>query len=360
MCAALYGGLSAGLAATGLSVLLNFYWIQQGSMSFTESLAMSVFMLSCIMISGIAEAMQRAQTRARQLAAIVESSDDAIIGKTLDGKIASWNSGAERLYGYTKEEVIGRSSSFLLPTDNYDDSYMLLEKIAGGERVDHYETVRMKKDGTLIDVSLTMSPIKYANGRITGASVITRDITDRKKTEKLLQQLSTTDGLTGIANRRAFDDFLDEEWRRALRNEYQISIMMIDVDFFKKYNDTYGHLKGDECLKSVAAILKSAARRPGDMAARFGGEEFVAVLSMSDTKHAVSIAEKIRIEVEALKIPHEKSKISGYLTVSIGVVSVKPQLDMSPVELIKYADEALYKAKKEGRNRVVFKELLPV
>ena len=215
----------------------------------------------------------------------------------------------------------------------------------------------MKKNRDLIDVSIIISPVKDYAGRVIEASAISRDITAKKKTEEVLRHLSTMDGLTGISNRRAFDIFLDEELKRALRSKYQITILMVDVDFFKKYNDTYGHLQGDECLKSVAAILKSAARRPGDMAARFGGEEFVVFLSTADTAHAVSIAEKIRRDVEALEMPHERSEISSYVTVSIGVVSALPDPNMSANDFLQCADEALYKGKEEGRNRVAFKAL---
>jgi diguanylate cyclase (GGDEF)-like protein/PAS domain S-box-containing protein len=273
----------------------------------------------------------------------------------LDGVIQSWNHGAKKLYGYTKGEVINGSGSVLIPPERIDEGPILRGQIIKGEVVDRYETVRRKKDGTLVDVALTMSPIKH-NGEITGASVIARDISERKKAEKLLLHLSTIDELTGLANRRAFDAFLDEEWRRALRTRLFISLMMIDVDFFKKYNDNYGHLKGDACLKLVAEVLEDVARRPGDKVARFGGEEFVVVLSMTDKQHAVSIAEKIRMEVEALKILHVKSRINNYVTVSIGVATVLPEQNRPYVELIKSADEALYKAKEKGRNRVVFND----
>ncbi len=186
------------------------------------------------------------------------------------------------------------------------------------------------------------------------AWMIDRYFTAQQKYEELLHNLSTTDELTGLANRRAFDSFLNKEWLRALREKYQITIMMIDVDFFKKYNDAYGHLKGDECLKLVAAILKKTARRPWDIVARFGGEEFAVVLSDTDIHHAVSIAEKIRRDVEGLNIRHEQSKASDYVTVSIGVASIIPQQNRSPLELIEYADTVLYKAKEEGRNRTFF------
>lgn len=295
---------------------------------------------------------RKAEETISQLAAIVEFSDDAIIGTNPDGIITSWNYGAKKLYGYSKWEVVNRSVSLLFPPERHDEGPTLRGKILRGEVVDHYETVRRKKDGTLVDVALTMSPVKH-NDEITGLSVIARDITERKKAEQLLLHLSTIDDLTGLANRRAFDSFLDEEWRRALRAGYMISLMMIDVDFFKRYNDTYGHLKGDACLKLVAEVLEGVARRPGDKVARFGGEEFVAILPMSDREHAISAAEKIRAEIELLKILHVKSKVNNYVTVSIGVVTETPRQDESPSDLIRRADEALYKAKNMGRNRVV-------
>jgi diguanylate cyclase (GGDEF)-like protein/PAS domain S-box-containing protein len=297
--------------------------------------------------------LKEAQDKIASLAAIVDSSADAIIGKTLEGIIVSWNIGAEKLYGYSDKEAVGRSISFLSTPDHPDELPTILEKVRLGETIAAYDTVRMRKDGTLVDVSLMESPVKDSTGKIIGASTIAHDISKLKKTEELLRRLSTIDELTGLANRRAFDLSLDKEWRRALRDGHRISLMMIDVDFFKKYNDTYGHLKGDACLKSVAEVLGSFARRPGDKVARFGGEEFVAVLSLLEKQHAASLAEKIRLDVEALRIPHEKSDINDYVTVSIGVVSIIPQQNMSPVDLIKSADEALYKAKEEGRNRVV-------
>ena len=289
-----------------------------------------------------------------QLASIVESSDDAIIGQSLEGVISTWNSGAERLFGYTSEEVAGRSVSLLAPPDCSDETPDILARVGNGERVEHFETVRMRKDGAVIDVSLKISPIRDAAGKITGASATYHDITERKETEALLWRLSTLDGLTEISNRRALDTFLDEEWKRAQRGGYKIEMMMIDVDQFKRYNDTYGHLMGDDCLKQVANILKQDAQRPGDMVARFGGEEFAVVFSMKEDQKALRFAEKIRRDVEALKIPHEQSDISDYLTVSIGVASMIPTQETSQEHLIKAADDALYKAKKEGRNRVVF------
>ncbi len=320
----------------------------------TSDFVISAATVSLIVAFIIGRLLIRLASELAVLASIVEFSDDAIISQSLEGIIATWNSGAQRLYGYTKEEVAGRYISLLVPPDHSDETPVIISRIVNGQCVESYETVRMKKDGTLIDVSLTMSPIKDASGKITGASAIYHDITERKQAEELLWRSSTLDSLTGISNRRAFDVSLDDEWKRAQRGEYKISLMMIDVDQFKRYNDTYGHLKGDESLRQVAKTLKRDAQRHGDIAARFGGEEFAVIFSMQEEQKAIRFATKICMDVEALKIPHETSGISDYLTVSIGVASIIPTRDTTMIDLVKSADDALYKAKEEGRNRIVF------
>ena len=239
-----------------------------------------------------------------------------------------------------------------MPPDRSDETSVITAKIANGEPVEHFETVRLRKDGTMIDISLTLSPIKDVSGKITGASAIYHDISARKQAEELLRSLSTIDSLTGIPNRRAFDAFLDKEWKRAQRGGYKISLMMIDVDQFKRFNDTYGHLKGDECLRKISKTLKQDAQRPGDLAARFGGEEFSIIFSMQEDQRAIGFAKKICSDIEALKIPHEKSDVNDYVTISIGIASMIPTPNVSQVDLIKSADDALYKAKSEGRNKV--------
>lgn len=171
-------------------------------------------------------------------------------------------------------------------------------------------------------------------------------------TERLEQQ-ATTDALTSIANRRRFGEFLQREWHRALRARSPITLMMVDVDFFKHFNDSYGHLAGDDCLRRVAAALQTAVRRPGDLAARYGGEEFVVVLSGTGHDSALAIAESIRRSIEDLRIPHEASMVRQYVTVSVGVAVADPRDGGTPELLIFTADEALYRAKAEGRNRVV-------
>ncbi|MCF6156781.1 MAG: diguanylate cyclase [Candidatus Brocadia sp.] len=169
---------------------------------------------------------------------------------------------------------------------------------------------------------------------------------------KALERISMTDGLTGIANRRYFDKIIEHEWLRAVRDGFSLSLIFADVDYFKAYNDTYGHLAGDDCLRRVASALKETLKRPADMVARYGGEEFAVVLPETNLKGAVSIAEAMRMNVAVLGIPHRNSKVLNYVTISLGVASTVPRRNESQSELIVEADRSLYEAKKEGRNQV--------
>lgn len=174
-----------------------------------------------------------------------------------------------------------------------------------------------------------------------------------KQHRDLLMNLSHIDGLTGVANRRAFDEALEREWLRAKRSKMPISILMIDIDFFKDYNDTFGHSAGDECLKTIASTIKSALFRPSDLVARYGGEEFVCLLPETDIKGASQTADKIKGAIEKLKIPHPSSKVASHVTVSIGVASRMPIDGKGSKVLLDEADKALYSAKRAGRNRIV-------
>jgi diguanylate cyclase (GGDEF)-like protein len=178
---------------------------------------------------------------------------------------------------------------------------------------------------------------------------------DLNAANKELQRLSTTDGLTGIANRRFFDHLSVREWRRCERMKKPMALVMVDVDFFKRYNDTYGHQAGDECLKAVAAQVARAAPRASDLAARYGGEEFVLVLGETTIDGAKWVANNIRQRVQDLQMPHIASNI-GHVSVSCGVASVLPLEGQEFDTLLKFADEALYKAKEQGRNTVVCAE----
>ena len=172
-----------------------------------------------------------------------------------------------------------------------------------------------------------------------------------------LEKLSVTDELTKLANRRYFEDFLDKEWNSAIRYKYPISLLMIDIDFFKNYNDHYGHRAGDECLIKIASALKDFERRHGDLVARYGGEEFMVILSGTDADNGRRIAEEIRKKIMNLKIPHSASTISNVVTVSIGAVTVIPSKNIQKEDIIEAGDKALYQAKSQGRNRTVYVEL---
>ncbi len=168
----------------------------------------------------------------------------------------------------------------------------------------------------------------------------------------MLEQLAMVDGLTGIANRRSFDQALELEWKRAARASRDLSVIMMDIDHFKAYNDNYGHGAGDDCLQRVAAALRSAVQRPSDLIARYGGEEFVALLPETLAPGAARMAEKFRRNVLDLALPHAFSPIAEQVTISVGHASRRADPDQSPQDLLKAADQALFKAKQDGRNRV--------
>jgi len=171
-----------------------------------------------------------------------------------------------------------------------------------------------------------------------------------------LRKLTQSDGLTGLSNRRYLDEYLSAEWRRGMRAQAEVSMLMIDVDSFKPYNDTYGHVAGDEVLKQIASTVESCLGRPGDLAARFGGEEFAVVLPGTSAGGTRLLAEKIRLHVEALRIPHAGASSGQHVTISVGCATQVPALDAPMTTLIEAADLALYRAKRDGKNRVVAME----
>lgn len=176
-----------------------------------------------------------------------------------------------------------------------------------------------------------------------------------KRYQDMLERLSVLDGLTGIANRRRFDETLDHEWLRSRRQGTTMSLIMIDVDCFKAFNDNYGHAAGDECLKRVAGVLAEAVSRPGDLVARYGGEEFVVIMPETDAAGGILIAETLRRSIASLALPHAFSSAGDVVTVSVGGATVIPaRHTQGAEELVKLADTRLYEAKHAGRNRVAW------
>jgi diguanylate cyclase (GGDEF)-like protein len=206
------------------------------------------------------------------------------------------------------------------------------------------------KDGTVID---TFSyPVRGKDEQY-GRIWTFHDITEVRRYWDILENLSTTDGLTAISNRRRFDGFLEQEWRRSMRERAELSLILIDIDFFKQFNDRYGHLAGDDCLKQVAATLKETAQRAGDLVARYGGEEFACILHGTGQKRARAMARRIADKIAGLKIPHEGSAVADHVTLSFGVATIVPERGQDYSDLIRMADLSLYSAKEGGRNRVV-------
>jgi len=217
---------------------------------------------------------------------------------------------------------------------------------------------------TGLGIGLPFDALYYSTAILGGAAVIggisTYNLEYALRTNfletRLLNELAERDGMTRLYNRRIFDDYMERLWRQSRRERTSIAIIFVDIDFFKVYNDLYGHQAGDDCLKRVAQCIARGAKRPFDFAARYGGEEFVLVLYAPPDEYARNVPEQIRREVLELAMPHAGSQAAKHVTVSVGLSLASPETGRSLAGAIQTADEALYQAKREGRNRVVFKD----
>lgn len=287
---------------------------------------------------------------------ITEYSSDMITIHDSTGKYMYVSAAGKEILQYEDHEVIGYDSYlFIHPDDIEMTNDNFRELLADGYVVATYRIRR--KDGQYIWFE---SSLKFLKGKTNEQQIIgiSRNITERKEAEqkleeanRMLKDLSEKDGLTGIWNRRAFDEQLNVEWHRASLKSQMLSLIMLDIDYFKKYNDTYGHQAGDICLKQVANALELAVWKTEDVVFRYGGEEFVVILPGADVARAERIGEMIRKTVESLAIPHSASEISQFVTISLGVNSIVPNEEKSIEQFIEGADQALYQAKQSGRNR---------
>ncbi|MBT5631150.1 MAG: diguanylate cyclase [Nitrospina sp.] len=320
---------------------------------------------------------------------IVETVSDVIFRLGLDQKIEFINP-AIRFFGYEPQDLVGQSIDTFIDLDPNDQE--IISKIATRE-VGPMSTCNLEVNLKfaresvlgekakpipvlldafgLWDVSQEQVFRNHVEKNFQGTLCIARNIMEIKAVEKELlmtqnrlmdavenlKKLSTMDGLTEIANRRYFDEYSDKEWKRAQRDQNPFSVVMIDLDSFKSYNDTYGHQQGDVCLKKVADVLKGAMKRPADLAARYGGEEFVLILPDTDAEGALNLAKKLRKDVEGLKLEHINNVGEKWVTVSLGVATDVVKKGNSFADLLSKADKALYQAKESGRNQVsLFKE----
>jgi len=235
--------------------------------------------------------------------------------------------------------------------------FCVSQSVAG---VDHEADYRaLTRGGDYVWIRDVVHVVRKEDGSVDSLIGFMFDISERKKTEEQLvllqrelEEMSFKDGLTGVANRRRFDFIMDLEWGNARRNKQPISLIMLDIDYFKQYNDHYGHLQGDSCLKQVALILGRAATRARDFLGRFGGEEFVIILPETNAKSAMKIAERCRDLLARAQIPHEESQVDQVLTVSMGVSTIIPCHDDDMNTFIETVDRRLYQAKQKGRDRI--------
>jgi len=295
---------------------------------------------------------ERAEQSLRLAAAVIENTAEGIAVTRADGTIRKVNQAFEQITGWRALEAVGQTMKILKSGEHDAAFYQAMWKSLGETGKWKGEIWNRRKNGELYPQATTINALKDSEGAVGYYAVIFSDVTEQKQIENNLRDLSALDGLTGLYNRRMFDETFFKEWKRAMRDASPLSLIMIDIDFFKKFNDFYGHLDGDVCIQHVTQVIKSCVRRAADFPARYGGEEFVIILPETDQAGVRAVAERIREDVAALAIPHAMSDIAEIVTVSIGCVTDVPQMNAIPLQLINQADQALYRAKTSGRNRV--------
>ena len=290
-----------------------------------------------------------------------------------DCRVVIWNRACERLTGIPADAVIGTKAQwrafYTEPRPCLADLIVLgrtEEIIARYEEHDRVGTeavfadcyrvrswIEMPGRRARIYLTADAGPIYDDAGKLVAVVETLRDMTAQKEAQENLQRLATRDGLTGVANRRSFDETLEAEWLRGTRDVKPLSLVMIDVDHFKRYNDAFGHQGGDVCLKAVARAMSGCCLRSADTIARYGGEEFAAILPSTTESGALLVAERIRTAILALDLPHPQNDGVGRVSASLGVATLVPDRTLQLKSLIEAADTALYAAKREGRNRAV-------
>jgi diguanylate cyclase (GGDEF)-like protein/PAS domain S-box-containing protein len=291
---------------------------------------------------------------------VFNASNDAIWAIDKSYKVIRVNKMLLSLIGKPANEVIGAKCYELLPESCEGPDRCPMKQMLKGTPIVEQEKALIDEHGASIPFQVTYTPLSSLDMSTIGMVETWENIAERKHAEEILQlahheleRLATEDGLTKLANRRHFDEYLEREWLRQIRNKKPISLMLCDVDFFKYYNDLYGHQAGDLCLKAVAESLQKKVERPGDLNARYGGEEFVVVMPETDSAGAWHVAENIRQEIVSRQIPHSRSTAAPFVTISCGLATILPATDIEPKVLIEMADQALYRAKQNGRNRTV-------
>lgn len=293
---------------------------------------------------------------------LVENSRDVLCRLGPDFVVRYCSPSSITVLGRPPDELIGqRPSTFVIE----EDKPVILakaERVVQGEDVDALILRTLRPDGVMAWVETSSRALRDPEtGALVEVILVMRDVSERQALQLRLEREAVTDSLTGLANRRAFDEALAGEWARAVRNDTELSLILLDVDHFKAFNDRYGHPAGDACLRDVARAIQEVVRRPGDLAARYGGEEIAVILPRTPASGAAKVAEDLRLAVRNLAVPHAGSA-GGVLSVSLGVATAVGAVGLTiamPDGLLIGADGALYRAKSNGRNRVETVTLLP-
>jgi len=288
---------------------------------------------------------------------LVEHSVDTIFRMTPGCEILYVSPAVRRQLGYEPNELLGKVVFDLIHEPDRSIARAAAAKSAEPGVDNSPGTQRwMHKDGHLVWIEVNGRMVRGENGQPNEIIIVTRDISDRKALEEQLEQLATTDALTGLRNRRGFDEVLDREWKRTMRTGSPTSLLLLDLDHFKRLNDAYGHAVGDDCLRTAAQAFRAAVRREIDEVFRYGGEELAAILPHTDLEGAIQLAESVCAAIAGLRVPHrENHEGGGIMTASIGVATALSRnggTTQMPGALMQAADTALYKAKQRGRNRV--------
>jgi len=333
----------------------------------TRPLILQIFLLASVfMLYSVSVVLESHKSMERKLEEIVsvhrlvtENSRDIIILADFTGNRSYVSPAAQALGGWNPEELMMQRTLDLAHPEDQPRLAETMQKMRSGCEGAVIEYRLRKQNAEYVWVESSLRTIHDPSTRIpVGVLNLIRDISERKRTEaeleeayRVVEALAIVDALTGVANRRRMDQHLHNEWRRAMRDNKPLSLLLLDADHFKPYNDTYGHVRGDHCLKQIAEIAMGIVSRPGDLVARYGGEEFAVVLPNIDAQGAEDIANEICARLRQRNLPHE-SNPHGVVTLSIGCATLVPGFEEPVGRLVELADGALYRAKQSGRNRV--------
>ncbi|MFK4505616.1 diguanylate cyclase [Bradyrhizobium daqingense] len=323
----------------------------------------ALVMLIAIIGALLVRQLQRGQRMAAALTEkeahfrlLAEGSSDMVTRIGLDERIRYVSPSSVRVVGWRANQLIGTPALAGINPEDLPQVQAVVDAMKRGEKEEARLVYRNShRENGEVWLESTMRVTLKDNGRVDGVVAISRDITEHKKLETRLETLAIEDSLTGLANRRRFDERLKEEWARAYRDRSSLALLMIDVDHFKAYNDEYGHPAGDACLRVVAQVIAAETQRPGDLAARYGGEEFAMLLPSTDAAGCARIGDRIRRAIGEAGLVHTTNHATGFVTASLGGAACRPVLERTAgvVSLVEAADQALYAAKEAGRNRLM-------